>query len=102
MSTKQFKIPKSWNLGAQQELVIGSLMDEAGMYITAEAFCHALYGEAEEGMAAPAKLRVLIQRCRGILAGRSKAKVLIYGKRNRGWMIIHRDADILRKIVAGK
>jgi len=98
---KPFEIPEKWNLSSQQELVIGSLMDEAGTYIPPSAFCDVLYCERYLlKAAAPAKLRVLIQRCRGILAKHSNNRVDIVVKRNSGWKITKKHSMILRKIVA--
>lgn len=101
VTTDEFQIPEDWRLSPQQALVIGSLADAPGSYISAYAFCRALYGkrEAKKGMAGPAKLRVLIQRCREILYERSKGSVDILVKRNHGWMLTRADVARMRKLV---
>lgn len=97
-----FEIPESWGLSAQQECLIGSLLDEAGEYLSADDLCDALYPDdvREEGAPAPAKLRVLIQRCRDILHELSGGRADIEGKRGTGWRITKKGRVILRNLVA--
>lgn len=97
---EQFELPSSWNLSEQQELVIGSLLDDAGRYLSAKCLCDALYGGVHTTkQPAPAKLRVLIQRCRDILHKRSKGLVKIDVRRNSGWKITTHNRQVLQNIV---
>ncbi len=98
---KRIELPNDWKLSERQELVIGSLADEPGEWISAYDFCVALYGKkgCKPGMAAPAKLRVLVQRCREILEEEAGSKVKIEGKRGSGWFMSRKSAAILRNIV---
>lgn len=97
---EQFEIPEEWNLSDQQDVVIGSLLDDAGEYISAAELQDALYGEkVEPGSAAPAKLRVLIQRCRDIVYELSDGKVEIETRRGKGWRITKKGRLILRKSI---
>lgn len=92
-------LPKKWNLSNQQDIVIGGLIDCAGSYISAADFCEDLYGEDCNGPA-PAKLRVLIQRCRAIIDNYSEGKVEVLIRRNSGWKLTKRDAFKMKKIIA--
>lgn len=74
-------------------------MDSAGKYVSSAEFCKGLYGEENGKGPAPAKLRVLIQRCRDILELRTRGRVGIAVKRNSGWKITRKDAHLLTKIV---
>ncbi len=94
-----FKIPKAWALSPQQELVIGSFLDEAGHHISTADFCKALYDEDCALGPAPAKLRVLIQRCRAIIAAKTNGRVVILGKRNSGWKITRKGAVVFRRFL---
>ncbi len=100
MTNHPFKIPKQWALSPQQECVIGTLMDDAGHYTTAGQFCEALYGEGFDKGPAPAKLRVLMQRCRAIVEVKSTGKVAILIKRNSGWKITKKSRLIFLKVIA--
>ena len=95
---KLFEIPEDWQLSEHQEIVIGSLLDNPGEYISAAEFCDALYGEECPGPA-PAKLRVLIQRCRQIIFGISNGRAKIESRRFKGWRITKKDRMILKKMV---
>lgn len=98
--TKRFTVPDEWGLSEQQEVVLGSLLDAAGEFVAPIEFVSALYDdEVEPGMAAPAKLRVLVQRCRAILDEQSKGKVKIITRRNLGWKISSKGRLLLQKIV---
>ena len=96
---KEIELPVRWGLSEQHEFIIGSLADEPGTYISAYEFCDELYGDADPGMPAPAKLRVLVQRCREILHGKTDGRVLIEGKRGSGWYMSRKSVAILRNIV---
>ena len=97
---KEFELPTNWGLSEQQELVIGSLLDDAGRYLSAKALCDALYsGSMSKNQPAPAKLRVLIQRCREILHKLSKGVVTIDVRRNSGWKITVHNRGVLQIIV---
>ena len=96
-----FKIPEEWELSEQQELVIGSLVDYAGEYISPAEFCFALYDEEIEGPA-PAKLRVLMQRCRQILDEITGEQVDIEVKRNKGWRITKKGRILLKRAANGE
>lgn len=93
-----FTIPPEWELSPQQEVVIGSLIDEAGDYISAADFCDALYDENCPGPA-PAKLRVLIQRCREILEELTGDQVQVETRRYKGWRITKKDRIILKRLL---
>ncbi len=96
---EELELPRAWKLTENQDFIIGSLADDAGTYITTYEFCKELYGGAEKGMPAPAKLRVLIQRCREILSDETDGKVKIEGKRGSGWIMTRKNAARLRNIV---
>ena len=89
MPKKQFKIPKAWALSPQQELVIGSLLDDAGRFVSPAELSAALYPDdpIDDGMSAPAKLRVLVQRCRQLLDDHTGGIVPSVSRRNSGWKI---------------
>ncbi len=93
-------LPDSWGLTKQQDDVIGGLIDNSGEYMTAATLCRCVYSEVHTGPA-PAKLRVLIQRCRELVNKFSGDRVSILVKRNSGWKITETDADIMRKIISG-
>ncbi len=97
--SEEVELPRAWGLSEQQDFIIGSLADEPATYLSAFEFCEELYGEAEPGMPAPAKLRVLIQRCREILHEETDGRVKIEGKRGSGWYMSRKSVAILRKIV---
>ena len=98
--SEQFEIPKEWDLSPQQEVVIGSLIDDAGEYISPLEFCEALYDDYDpEEKAAPAKLRVLVQRCREIVSELTEGAVKIEVRRNKGWRITKKSRIILKRLV---
>ena len=103
MSTlEEFEVPDEWGLSEQQEVVIGSLIDERGKYIPPYALCAALYpndDRYEPGSPAPAKLRVLVQRCRDIVSALTDDRSEIETKRGKGWRITKRSRIILMKAV---
>ena len=95
----KIKLPESWGLSEQQDIVIGGLIDFAGSYTSAGEFCMEIYDE-DCGGPAPAKLRVLIQRCRTIIDNYSEGKIAVLVKRNSGWKLTKRDAFKMKKIIA--
>ncbi len=98
MTEEQFKIPEGWGLSPQQEFVIGLLIDEAGNHVSAYGFCEELYGApSAPGMLAPAKLRVLIQRCRELVSDLTDGRSSIVVRRGSGWMISRKGVLILKK-----
>lgn len=99
MSNDEFDIPKSWGLSPQQEVIIGSLIDEPGKFVSAEEFCHVLYDEENGDKPAPAKLRVLVQRCREIVSGLSDGVVQIESKRGSGWRLSRKHRLLLINLV---
>lgn len=92
-------LPEKWSLSEQQDIVIGNLIDNAGNYITAEAFCDAIYAEDIGEDPAPAKLRVLIQRCRAIVEDISKDQVKVKGRRNSGWKMTYQHGQDMLRII---
>lgn len=96
MTDEMFDVPEEWGLSEQQEVVIGSLIDDAGSYIPPYELCRALYdGKFKKGCPAPAKLRVLMQRCRDILHDLTEGKVRIETRRGQGWRITKKSRMIL-------
>lgn len=98
----EFEVPDEWGLSEQQEIVIGSLIDDAGRFIPACEFCNALYPDDktyEVGDPAPAKLRVLVQRCRDIVAELTNERVKIETKRGKGWRLTKKGKILLTKAV---
>lgn len=96
----EFEIPDEWGLSEQQEVVIGSLIDARGSYIPAADFCNALYPDDQTyrpRAPSPAKLRVLIQRCRSIVADLTNDRAGIQTKRGKGWRVIKTERVILMK-----
>lgn len=99
--------PKEWNLSIQQDYVLGILADYPSKYISPQEMCSELYDEKYEKpkynkMPAPAKLRVLVQRCREILNIRTNNKVKIEIVRNTGWRMTEESVTELRRIIAHK
>ena len=94
---EMFDVPKRWMLSPQQEVVIGSMMDTPGRYVSAFDLCPALYDEECEG-AAPPKLRVLLQRCRDIVDELTYGEATIENKRGRGWRLTKASCEALRKV----
>ena len=94
---KNIELPESWGLSPHQECVIGSLLDYAGDFVSSADLCEALYGKATTP--APAKLRVLMQRCREIIDELTEGQVEIAIRRNSGWKFTVRHGFILKKII---
>ena len=101
MAQKSFNIPEDWGLSAQQELMIGSLLDEAGRFISPAELSAALYPDdpIDDGMRAPAKMRVLIQRCRELMDKHTGGIVTIVTRRNSGWKISKKSRLLLQKFI---
>lgn len=101
---EKFEIPEAWKLSPQQALIIGSLADEPGRFISPEDFCKALWPDRRPETKAPARLRVLMQRCRELIVhhaqDKSDIQLVIVSKRNNGYMMPRTVAAELRKIVA--
>ena len=96
---EQIELPKVWGLSGPQDVVIGGLLDYAGQYVAPADFCDWIYGEACDGPA-PAKLRVLVQRCRALIEQFSDGRVEVQIKRNSGWKITKDHAIIMKNIIA--
>lgn len=96
--TTPVEFPASWHLSPQQDFIIGTLADENGHYVSSKELTKGLYGEAMHP--APAKLRVLIQRCRELLHELTDGECAIIGKRNSGWFMATSDFERLQKCIA--
>jgi len=94
----QFNLP-DW-LSPQQETVLKMFLGSPGTYVSTEDFCQALYNEKREKGPAPAKLRVLIQRCRDIVSEITKGKVDVTIRRNSGWKISRKDVLLFKRYLA--
>lgn len=97
-SDTPFEFPASWDLSPQQDFVLGTLADHQGQYVSSKKLTKGLYGKAERP--APAKLRVLMQRCREIVEYFTFGECVISGRRNSGWLISTSDFECLKKFVA--
>lgn len=97
----EFKIPEWWGLSEQQEFVIGTLMDMPGKFVAPYVLCNGLYldDKAKKGDPAPAKLRVLLQRCRDIIEGLTGSEAQIETKRGKGWRVTRKSHAILSETV---
>lgn len=91
--TSPTHIPNSWLLSAKQELVIRSLIDAPEEFQSPEELCEALYHEHH--VSAPAKLRMLIQRCREIIYQLTDGEVEVYTRRGKGWRLTRDGASVL-------
>lgn len=101
-NVEEFEVPDEWGLSEQQEFLIGSLIDERGKYVQAYQLCNELYLDDrpyDPGEPAPAKLRVLVQRCRDIVADLTNGRSKIDTMRGKGWRITKRSRVILMKAV---
>lgn len=93
------ELPESWSLSEQQDIVIGSLVDFAGSFISSQQFCEDIYDEDIKEGPAPAKLRVLMQRCRTIIDDVTDGKVTVEIRRNSGWKMTRKNAKLMKKII---
>ncbi len=96
--TNHFDLP-DW-LSPQQKIVLGLFVDNPGHHVSTGQLCKALYGEHCDKAPAPAKLRVLIQRCRDILSDITDNGVEVTVRRNSGWKISRKDVLILKRCLA--
>ena len=97
--SSQFNLPN--RLSPQQKIVLGLFIGHPGHHVSTEQFCQALYDDYRHGkIPAPAKLRVLIQRCRNIVDEISEGKVEITVRRNSGWKISRKGIHILKGYLA--
>ncbi len=105
MSKKNAKIrlPRIWGMSKIQSRVIRTLANNPGYYTSAYEFCQIIYPrDAEPGMPAPAKLRVLIMECRDMLHDLTDGEIVIDSKRGSGWYMTQETVDALRNIVDPK
>ena len=91
-----FTVPREWGLSPQQEFVIGSLIDSSPRYLSADHMCRELYEEECPGPA-PAKLRVLMMRCREIVEELTNGKGKIQIRRNKGWWVSEKTRKLLTR-----
>ncbi len=96
---KQFDIPKEWLLTPTQEVIIGSLLDDAGNYFSARELHEAVYDEEPENDNTPPKLRVHLQKCRDALDEISEGLVTIETKRGLGYRITKNGRSSLQKLL---
>ena len=101
MPQEPFKIPEAWGLSPQQELVIGSLLDDAGRFLSPAELSEALYPDdpVDDDMRAPAKMRVLIQRCRELMEIHTGGLVTIVTRRNSGWKVSKKSRLMVQKAI---
>lgn len=96
--TNHFDLP-DW-LSPQQKIVLMLFIEYPGCHISADYFCEALYGEHRGKGPAPAKLRVLIQRCRDIIDEITNNRAEVTIRRNSGWKMSRKDVLILKRCLA--
>ncbi len=96
----KMSIPELAKRDYPENMLIGTLLDYAGSYVSPKFLCNSLYEEKIGDDPAPAKLRVLVQRCRAILENRTDDRVKITIRRNTGWKISKKHRLILEKIIA--
>lgn len=89
---------KTWDISPQQAMVIGLLLAQPSKFKTTAFLCQVLYGKPITP--APAKLRMLVQRCRDIISDNTDAKATIVGKRNSGWKITIKHSVIIKRHLA--
>lgn len=95
---RTYTVPKKWGLTLIESEVICLLIDYPGEYITVREMCGLVYGEdLDRGTPAPAKLRVLVQRCRRIVENVAGLTVEIEIKRGKGWRISRRNVLRLKR-----
>jgi len=96
--SSHFNLP-DW-LSPQQETVLKVFLEYPGSYVSTEYFCKALYGEERGKGPAPAKLRMLLQRCRDIIHEITNGKVAVTVRRNSGWKISRKDVAVFKRYLA--
>jgi len=96
--TSHFNLP-DW-LSPQQKIVLTLFIEHPGHHVSTDQFCEVLYGEHRDKGPAPAKLRVLIQRCRDIIDEITNNRAEVTIRRNSGWKISRKDVLILKRCLA--
>lgn len=96
--SSHFNLP-DW-LSPQQRIVLELFIENPGQHVSTDKFCEALYGERRDKGPAPAKLRVLIQRCRDIVDEITNDMAYITIRRNSGWKMSRKDVLILKRCLA--
>jgi len=96
--SSQFNLP-DW-LSPQQNIVLQLLLESPGEYVSTEDFCWALYNEECGKGPAPAKLRVLIQRCRAIVDDLTEDRAEVTTRRNSGWKMSRKDVLTFKRCLA--
>lgn len=94
----RFKLIEAWEISPQQATVIGRLLANPGKFQSSAVLCKLLYGKATTP--APAKLRMLVQRCRDIVCDETKGTATIIGKRNSGWKIAIKHSMVIKSCIA--
>jgi len=89
-------------ISEQQETVLQCLTSEPGVFMAAAELCDVIYDEHIGGDPAPAKLRVLMQRCRAVVASVSKGRSKIVTRRGVGWKMTRRDVAVFKTCLAKK
>jgi len=92
------KLIEAWDISPQQAIVIGRLLANPSKYQSTAVLCKLLYGKAITP--APAKLRMLVQRCRDIVHDETDGKAAITGKRNNGWKITFKHSVTIKRCLA--
>lgn len=93
-----YTVPERWGLTLIESGIICLLIDYPGEYITSREMCKLVYGETlGHGTPAPAKLRVLVQRCRRLVEDIAGSVVEIEIKRGKGWRISRRNVLRLKR-----
>lgn len=96
----EYKVPENWGATKDQTVVIESLVEFEGKFISPEDLVAWVYDETLPYEApAPPKLRVLIQRTRRVLESNTKSKVTIATRRGRGYRITRSSARFLKKSI---
>lgn len=94
----RFKLAEAWGISPQQSTVIGYLLNRPSKYQSTATLCELLYGKPITP--APAKLRMLIRRCRDIIVDETEDQATIIGKRNSGWKITIKHSMVINRYLA--
>lgn len=94
----RFKLIEKWGISPQQATVIAHLLVNPSKFQSTATLCDLLYGKAITP--APAKLRMLIQRCRDIIVDETNCRATIIGKRNSGWKITIKHCMVIKGRIA--
>lgn len=89
-------------ISEQQETVLQYLTADPGVFLSAADLCDEIYDEDIEDEPAPAKLRVLMQRCRKVVTDVSKGRSKIVTRRGVGWKMTRRDVVVFKTCLAKK